>query len=346
MTLPGAHDTLLSTARAHAAAGTWAELRSLLAEQRDAVRAQPELAVLLAESLLRAEEPREALPLLDDALPLLDRNGDRGLLRRCVNLVGAARFVLGELDAAQRAFERALEMGRDDEDDLLVARATNNLALIANVRGRRDDALALYQLAIPAYQRLGDAQGLATSYHNMAISYRDMAISSRDAGKLEEADEAERRAIEYAHTVGDARLVAIARVGRAELSLHRGDAELAAAGAGHAARALAGIREPVGEANALLVAGKANVRLGRLAEAQTALDRALALAHDHGNALIKAEALCARAELAETTGALERAREDAAAALRIYVQLDAAEERDRLKAWLARLERRGDARAN
>jgi tetratricopeptide (TPR) repeat protein len=324
VTVPRTADTLLGAARAHAAVGAWGEVRALLEARRDDVRAVPEAALLLGEALLRTGQLREARAWLVESLDAVRRSTDRAALRRAVNLLGAAHFELGELDEAERAFAEALDLGRRDGDDVLVARATNNLGLIANVRGEHVHALTNYELAIPAYQRLGNVRGLAESYHNMAITYRD-------AGRLERADECEQRAVEFARAAASPRLVAMARTGRADISLQRGDARLAEAGARRAARDFAEVADPVGEANALRVVGVASLALERADDARAALDRAVALAREHGSALIEAEALRARAELEARTGADEAARRDAAAAAAIFERLGMRREAEELR---------------
>lgn len=321
-------DSLLDDARALADAGAWRELRARL-EAAPAATEHAELLVLLVEALLRSAEPRAAQRRLLDALPLLER-ADAALARRAANLRGAAAFELGELAEAAEAFASALDLARYDGDDRLVARATNNLAAIANVRGARDEALALYHLAVAAYQRIGDSRGLASSFHNMAITFRDLS-------RLDTADEYERRAIEFARESGDDQLVAMARTGRADLSLRQGDPALAAAGARRAAQDFAGLPDPLGEADALRLLGAAAVELGRLEEAASALDRALSLAVEHGSAVVEAEARASRAELAAAAGDRVAARREALLAIEIHERLGATAERDALRRWLATL---------
>jgi len=326
MSLP--HAALRDRATALARTAAWGDLASLLDAHRDDGAADvPELVALRAESLLRTGRPRDAraclTPHMDD--PALQR--ERPTLRRATNLLGAAHFALGELEAARHAFEQALEMGREDEDDLLVARATNNLGAIANIHGRREQALALYHLAIPVYQRLGSPLGLAQSFHNIAITFRDL-------GQLDRADECERRAIEFARQGGSEHLAALARLGRADVSLRGGDAALAEAGARHAAQSFAALGDAINQADALRLAGAACLARGDHEAARAALDSALALARARGSALHEAEALRTRAELARARGDEGAARCDATAAMAVFEQLGAAEDAERLRAWL------------
>ena len=314
-------DDLVATVRARAAAGEWADVRALLASHEGEARIHPELVTTRAEASLRTGNPREAHAWLIETFQGLERSGDRAQLRRGLNLLGVAHTELGALDDAESTFDRAAQLGWTDGDELLVARATNNLAAIAHVRGRRDVALALYALALPTYQRLGSARGLAESYHNLAITLREQ-------GELDRADECEQRAIEYARDAGAPALAAMARVGRAEVYLRRDDAVMAEATARLAARELADAADPIREADALRVAGVASTRLGNISAAREGLDRAVSLARAHGHMLIEAECLRARADAAVAAGEHGLAREDLETAAELFHRLGASDDED------------------
>ena len=325
-----ASDDLNALVRQLAATGAWTDVRSLLASRAAEARAQPELATAWAEAHLRTGNPRDAHTWLSATLPVVERSGDRAQLRRALNLLGVANTEIGELDDAEVTFDRAAQLGRADGDELLVARATNNLAAIAHVRGRRDVAVALYALALPAYQRLGSARGMAESYHNLAITLREQ-------GELDRADECEQRAIEYARDAGTPALAAMARVGRAEVYLRRDDPLMAEATARVAAQELAAAGDPIREADALRVAGVACTRAGDISTARQLLDRAVSLARGHGHMLIEAECLRARAEAAVAGGDRSVAREDLQAAAELFRRLGASREGDEAQQRLERL---------
>jgi tetratricopeptide (TPR) repeat protein len=311
-----------------AARGAWRELCAALSCDESSASARTELIVLCAEAYLRTGRSRDARDWLERSAPLIEQRGDRHFLRRAANLLGAARFDLGELDGARDAFERALELGREDDDDLLVARVTNNLGAIADIRGLRERALTMYGLAVVAYQRLADARGLAETYHNMAISYRHL-------GQLDRAEDHERHAIEFARQAGSARLLALARMGRAEITLARGDAVLAEATAIRVADEFAGLSEPIQQAGALRLVGAARIAQNRLDAARNALDYALAIARLNGSALDEAEILRTSAMERFARNDLISARAEAEQAIAIFERLDAREDRDGIVLWLA-----------
>ncbi|MDQ3207927.1 MAG: tetratricopeptide repeat protein, partial [Gemmatimonadota bacterium] len=212
----------------------------------------------------------------------------------------------------------------------IMARATNNLGLIANSRGQPVEALARYRLAVPVYQRIGNPRGLAESFHNMAISFRDLR-------QLDEADTHERRAIEFAREGESPQLLAMARAGRAELSLLRGQPHVAEVEARRAAEDYGIIPDPVGQADALRILGLARLALGAKKDALAALDQSVELARGHGSALVEAEGLHARAELLAAMGRTAQARSDAEAAASLYQHIGAETEREAVAAWCATL---------
>ncbi|MHB1071985.1 MAG: tetratricopeptide repeat protein [Gemmatimonadaceae bacterium] len=323
-------DPLLQQARARAAEGGWREVAALLADAPASPAERPERATLYAEALIRTGTPQRARAFLDDAVPVLSRSAHRVAHRTALNLRGVASFAIGALDDAQAAWDEALELAQRGDDPLLVARTTNNLGAIANLRGAADHALSLYQLAVPLYQRLGELRGLAETYHNLAITHRDL-------GDLARADDHEQRAIEFARQAGADHLVVMARVGRAKLALLAGDHPVAAA------RALAAARAPGADdfrgtrGDALRCAGEAYTALGRHDEARALLDEAMAIAVATGQALEQAETLLASARLAWHAQARDRALRDARAAAEAFERLGAARELAEARALLERM---------
>lgn len=309
------------------AAGAWADAATLLLDHAARIGTHPEAAALLAESLVRTGRAREAREWLAGVLPAIESSDDRASLRRATVLNGAAHFMLGELDVARQGFNEALELARIDGDDALVARAMSNLGAIANIQGDRTGALALYHLAISAHQRLGSTRGLAECFHNMAITIRDL-------GRLQEADELEQRSAEFARDAEQPLLVSIARLGRAEVALRRGDASFAEATARRAATEFAAAGDPVREGAAQRLAGVACTLTGKHREARELLDFAVDRARQHGAVFHEAEALRSRAELHAAAGSPMSALDDARAALGLFGQLRANDERAALLRWI------------
>lgn len=318
-------DPLLLAARADAARGEWGTARERLAAVPVEARSV-EMSLFLAEACLRIGHLAEAHTLLTPVAEALAQQGNTAVRRRAINMQGAAAFELGMTTESERCFREALALANAADDPLTLGRATNNLGMIAHIRGAYGESLSLYQLAVPAYQRLGFAVGLAETHHNMALALRELE-------QLEAADKQERRAIEFARDAGNARLLAIARVGRAELSLRRGEAVVAQAGARLGAEEYAAIPDAIGEADALRLLGAACAALGEGPAAEEALDRAVDLAHQHGSTLIEAEAREARARVHLAAGRRAEAQAEVTEAQRLYRQLGATNAEAALAQW-------------
>lgn len=319
---------MIADARTAARAGDWALVRESL-EAVDGVERRIEGAVLLAESLLRTARAGRGRQFLEGILPKVEQSGDRVAFRKCLNMFGAACRELGDLTAAQLAWSRLIDVAHTDDDPLTLARATNNLGIVANMRGDHRSALGQYQLAIPTYQRLGHETGLAESYHNIAISYRDV-------GDLDSADESEQRAVEFAMSASNPHIAALARLGRAEISYRRGDAPLASSLAQRAAVEFAELGDPVREADATRLRGLAALSMGYHAEAGEHIEHAVKVARQYSNKLLQAEALRARAELRIDKGDVSDARADVSQAMVLYEELGDSDGMAATRDWLAR----------
>jgi tetratricopeptide (TPR) repeat protein len=283
-----------------------------------------ELALLYGETLLRTGRERVAIEWLRQTEPRLAATDPRSH-RHVFNMIGVACFGQGELEEAASAFSTALDLASQNDDLLLLARASNNLGMIANMRGQHEEALAHYRLAVPAYQRVGQPRGIAEGYHNLAITYRDI-------GDLEQADESERRAIEYASDANVPRIAAVGRIGRAEIALRRNDARLAEMTARVAADDLTRLGgDPWNEADAYRVVGVAAGMQGHLDDALVAFDRALSIARGRGHSLNEAETLRDRARVLLRQRAQDLGQADARSAIEIFRKLGAVVEHEALE---------------
>ncbi|MBI4513862.1 MAG: tetratricopeptide repeat protein [Gemmatimonadetes bacterium] len=307
----------------------WAEVHDRLASYGEVdLYTEPKLAYAMAAARLHLGAPDRALPLALATEGEFRRRRDNRNLLRALNLVGAVLFELGDLEGAEERFSSLLELASDSGDEEMQARATNNLGMIASLRGEHPKALSLYRLSIPAYQKRGQRRGLAQTYHNMAILYRDR-------GLLREADAYDRRAAEMARRIGDARLAAMAVVGRAEIAYLRGDLEAAAAAAARALRDLVAQGDALGQADALRLLGMVARAQGDLEEGRDRLEAALEIARSNANPLLEAETLRERGLLHRESGRADLAEADLRAAAALFARIGARAEEKRTKELLA-----------
>ncbi|HEU0299697.1 MAG TPA: tetratricopeptide repeat protein [Longimicrobium sp.] len=262
--------------------------------------AEPEVGYAYAAACRHVGRPERALEVALRVEPETRRRGDWRLTGETVNLIGNVLFETGHADDAQARFEELLEHASRWNDEEFSARASNNLGVLSNVRGRRDLALTCYQRALAAYQRLGNRLGMAETHHNLGISYRDLDFDR-------EADGHFRRSIEMAEAEGSERVAAIAETERAVLRLRAGDAPLARSLAQRALGRAQGIGDPIGVGNAMRVQAGAARLEDRLDEAAAHLDEALRVAREHSEILLLAE-------VQRDRGLLFRDREDPDAA--------------------------------
>jgi tetratricopeptide (TPR) repeat protein len=297
----------LRDARKLAGERRWAELTTLLDRwTAPEILESAELAYLLADALRRVGRGAEAVELNRHAVDGAMRMGDCRLHLRALNLAGMLAFDAGNLDEAQTLFLDLLALATGAEDDEFAARASNNLGVIANVRGERELALTSYERALASYQRLGHARGLAQTHYNLGISYRDI-------GFAREADRHYSSAIRFAKESDSLDVVALAETERGYLRARAGDGALAESLGARALLRHQQMEDPAGAANALrLLAEAASVRG----------DRPLALQRlEDGRALLdRAPDPLLRAEIERDMGALLLASGDQAAARALLLQ--------------------------
>lgn len=284
------------------AAGEWPALERLGGDMGDeALLAEPELAylyALAARVVGRTERAREVAVLVERAARL---RGDRRLRAEAANLVGITHFEAGRLVEAEECWGELLDTASEWGDEDVASRACNNLGVLFNVRGRRDQALVHYERALAAYQRVGHVRGLAETHHNLGISYRDLGFDR-------EADAHFRRAMDLAGGASAEDVIAIAETERAMLRARAGDGDLAEAMATRALERLDRLGEALGKADALRVLAAAARANGRDEAAAPFLEDALVIARAHSDPLLLAEVQRDRGLLLREMGDAESAR--------------------------------------
>jgi tetratricopeptide (TPR) repeat protein len=286
----------LASARQLAADRRWADLARL----SDHVEVMgpgetPELEYLLADALRRVGRSGDAIELAHRAERGASRNGDRRLLLRAINLLGMLAFESGSLVSAGEWFDKLLERATEWTDDEFVARASNNLGILANVRGERELAMTFYQRATAAYHRLGHLRGIAQTSYNLGISFRDLAFP-------EEAERHYVQAIRYAEMSKSEDVIALAETERAYLRVLSGDGALAESMAARALERHRSMEDPGGSANAMRVLARAAEVRGELDLALRRLEQASALTERCDDPLLGAEVQRDRARVLHGLG--------------------------------------------
>ena len=135
----------------------WAELKngdvaegmSLLRSGWDAHRATgagllvPYYTALLASACEIAGQIEESFALVDDALRMIERTGERWFAAEVHRQKGQLLDRQGQSDAAEEMYRKALSVAADQEAKLWELRATANLARLHRDLGRRAEAREL-----------------------------------------------------------------------------------------------------------------------------------------------------------------------------------------------------------
>jgi tetratricopeptide (TPR) repeat protein len=295
----------------------WGEIKDRTSQLDDiAVSSDPKIAYLVAEALVYLGDTKRALVLALAAEGEFRARHDQVNLLAALNLAGAVQFELGDLVGAEERFADLLELARERGDDEMIGRATNNLGAIASLRGDHQLALSLFRLSVPAYQNVGFLGGLAQADHNLGIVHRDL-------GYWREAERHYRSALRHARQLGDERLAAMSRAGRAEILHRRGDQPFAEAELLHCLQAFEEVGDELGRSDVLRLLGCIMTARKLWDEASRYFDEALRLAREYSNPLLEAEILESRADFHEETEQLALARADLEGAVATYRRLGA-----------------------
>ena len=100
----------------------------------------PYYTALRARACEMAGQIEESLTLLDDALQLSERTGERWFAAELNRHKGRLLLRQGQVDAAEGLYRKALEIAREQEAKLWELRATASLARLCRDRGRRTEA--------------------------------------------------------------------------------------------------------------------------------------------------------------------------------------------------------------
>ena len=292
---------LLRDARERYQARDYAATAALI-EQADAARrvSQPELGFLLAASWRQLGRSAEALDLavaLTD--PVLRRGTIRLALRR-LNLEAMLRFESGAVAAAEALWMHLHGQASSADDAEYVAHASNNLGVVFTLQTRMDEALAAYERALVAYQRMGERVGLGQAHQNLGIAHRE-------ADRRDHADEHFESARYHATAATDDRLLGRIEAERALLLARSGDHRLAEATARRARSRLHLLGDRAGTGEALRAAGLIALSAGRAEQALEPLGQALEIARATGHALLEAETLLGLSLARGQTGSADAA---------------------------------------
>ena len=143
------------------------EVRPASAEDR--LRAAAAAPFARAERRRLEDKPELAAAAYREALPCLDRLGDRARLAEAEWWLGRALAEMGDLRQALAVLERATDRFRAQGNDLGEARARNDLGDIRRALGETAEALADHERSLALYRKLGNASGIGTALNDIGL---------------------------------------------------------------------------------------------------------------------------------------------------------------------------------
>lgn len=302
--------------RSLVAAGRFQEAFDRFQEGSPALAREPEAALLGATAATRLGRYSEGITLVEGALAQFHARGDRDGRMRGLNLLGVLSLERGRLHEAESSLGEALELARELNDSLMTARASNNLASLAQLHERPELALSLYRSALISYQRLGDRRGMAETHHNLGLVFRQMS-------RPQDARVAVEQAVRLADTTEDESLRALALTGQAELHLQLGDLARARQDATVAQHLAQTGGDDMGAAEAGRLRALVGLADGDLEVALAEAESARTTAERHGSALLQGESAAAAARVLRALGRTADAERRRAEARELFERLGA-----------------------
>lgn len=236
-----------------------------------------------------------ALACYREALALFHQLGETKDEAAVLNNLGFAWFNLGEPQPAEESYRQALAIRRTIGDRAGEAQALNNLAVLFRSLGEIDEALKAYGEAREIFAILDDRRQEASTLNNLGVAY--MAIGEIDRARLYLT-----QALALRRAVEDRRgeIVTLNNLGRLESRSGAPDKAIPFyQQALEVARATSDARN---EGLSRSYLGQALAKAGRSAEALAELDRALALQRQTGDRPSEATTLGHKGEVLADTG--------------------------------------------
>ena len=241
--------------------------------------------------------------------------GDHRLLAEALNTLGGLELETRNLAAAEEALTEAAALA--GKDAALLARVSQNLGIVANIRGDHAAAQAYYERSLAAYETLADPHGSAIARHNLGMV-------SADRGDYAQASAHFRACERLAETIGNVHLHALCLVNHAEVMPAHGEASEARAALETAERTFEALGADFDAPDVLRVLALCDRADGLTGDAEERLLRARELARVADARLTEAEVDRDLGRLYASTGRPVLAEASLRQAMRTFVGLGAA----------------------
>lgn len=235
-------------------------------ESVDAVRAL----VVQGEGIGLMGQTRRAQQVLQQARELARSLGDHQTEARATELLATMVFRLGQHEAAAEFYHEALQLYACSPEPSDTTELQCHLATVLSQLGRIDEALAATEVVLARAEEVGDLHGQflanATRGHLLLV-----------VDRLEEADRTLRTALAHARSTGAGRDLAVVLIALGWAYRRREQLDRAIRSTTHAMQQAQSLGDAGLEGRCSNALGLMLLDCGRIAEAQDALGRAVAL---------------------------------------------------------------------
>ena len=300
---------------------------------RDEAELVPTLIRRIARSYIDDGIFDAALDCLAAAQHLSRARGDTAGVAHAVNQMATANLQRGDLESAEALYHKAQALAETAGDASLEAMVSQNLGILAGLRGNLDAALIHYQQSLCAYRDLDLGEYVGPVLNNMAMAYAALR-------RWPEAERTYEDALAETRTFGDRVAGRMIEINRVDMWLAQGELPRAAAASQSvlAEATAASDHRAIGEISKHLGV-IARIR-GEHADAERWLDAAYGNAMKREDLLLAAETAREQAELHETLGRNRETLRALGLSHRLFTRLKAKRNLADLAARVERLETR------
>jgi len=128
----------------------------------------------IARTFMNDANAEAALDWADAALEVSEACGDLAGAGHAINSKAAVHWQQGNLDEAERLFLQARSLALAAADVELAARTSQNLGVMASIRGELPDALRHYTIALEHWRALGLAKEIAGTLNNLGMAHTEL----------------------------------------------------------------------------------------------------------------------------------------------------------------------------
>ncbi|HBX53378.1 MAG TPA: hypothetical protein DEH02_20155 [Bacteroidales bacterium] len=129
-----------------------------------------------AETIIHDNDRRELIVKrkIDSCLIVLnarEKSGNKKEAVEVINVLAELYLSIGDFDAANDYYDRALRLNQDLGDKVAISKTLNNLGVVSDNAASPDKALAYFQTSLEVKKDMKDKDGMAKIYYRMAKVY-------------------------------------------------------------------------------------------------------------------------------------------------------------------------------